>query len=116
MIPVYAELRNLIDVSIAAAYIQKQDFYGQAGWEMPVFGDESQFAIETHDAPQQVETAVNAVWKNGSLLTPIGGGINMQPRQALTKERLLVETDGKSDAVKRQAAPVPADLDRWWWD
>jgi hypothetical protein len=40
----------------------------------------------------------------------------MQPRQALTKERLLVETDGKSDAVKRQAAPVPADLDRWWWD
>jgi hypothetical protein len=116
MIPVYAELRNLIDVSIAAAYIQKQDFYGQAGWEMPVFGDESRFAIETHDAPQQVETAVNAVWKNGSLLTPIGGGINMQPRQALTKERLLVETDGKSDAVKRQAAPVPADLDRWWWD
>jgi hypothetical protein len=40
----------------------------------------------------------------------------MQPRQALTKERLLVETDGKSDEVKRQAAPVPADLDRWWWD
>jgi hypothetical protein len=113
---VYAELRNLIDVSIAAAYIQQQDFYGQAGWSMPVFGDESQFAVETHVAPQQVETAVNAVWKGSSLLTPIGGGINMQPRQALTKERLSVEADGRSDAVKQLAAPDDLADGQWWWD
>jgi len=116
MLPVYAELRNLIDVSIAAAYIQQQDFYGQAGWDLATFGDESQFAVQNRVAPQQVETAVNAVWKGGSLLTPIGGGINLQPRQALTSERLLVEADGQSDAVKQLAAPTGIDPLRWWWD
>lgn len=116
LVPVYAELRNLIDVSIAAAYIQQQDFYAQADWSMPVFGDESQFAVETHVAPQQVETAVNAVWKGSSLLTPIGGGINLQPRQALTQERLSVEADGRSDAVKQLAAPDDLAAGQWWWD
>ena len=30
--PVYAQLRNLIDMSIAAAFIQDQDYYGQIDW------------------------------------------------------------------------------------
>ena len=32
--PVYAELRNLIDLAVAAAYIQQQDYYAKAGWKM----------------------------------------------------------------------------------
>ena len=35
--PVYAELRNLIDLAVAAAYIQKQDLYVRADWDMPFF-------------------------------------------------------------------------------
>ena len=61
--PVYAELRNLIDLSVAAAYIQKQDFYGKAGWKMPLLGNEKDFAVETYNSPKQVAAAVNAIWK-----------------------------------------------------
>ena len=43
--PVYAELRNLIDLSIAAAYIQQQDYCHQAGWKMELFGSEQAFPI-----------------------------------------------------------------------
>ena len=39
--PVYAELRNLIDLSVMAAYIQQHDFYGKANWKMDVLGDEN---------------------------------------------------------------------------
>lgn len=115
-VPVYAELRNLIDAAIAAAYIQQQDFYGQADWSLATFGDESQFAVQTHGAPAQVETAVNAVWKGSTLLTPLGGGINLQPRQALRSDRVVQETDGASDAVKQLAAPADLAADQWWWD
>jgi len=115
-VQVYAELRNLIDVSIAAAYIQQQDFYGQADWTLSTFGDESQFAVETHNAPQQVETAVNAVWKGSTLLTPIGGGVHVQPRQALRSDRLIKESDGGSDALKQLAAPADLAGNQWWWD
>lgn len=115
-VPVYAEMRNVIDAAIAAAYIQQQDFYGQANWEMPVFGNESQFAVETHIAPHQVETAVNAIWKGNTLMTPLGGGVNVQPRQALTSERLTTETDGKTDALKQSVAPTNLAAGQWWWD
>ncbi len=115
-VPVYAELRNLVDVAVAAAYIQQQDFYGQAEWSMPVFGDEGQFAVETHQAPHQVETAVNAIWKGNTLMTPLGGGVNVQPRQALTTARLKKETDGQTDKVKQTVAPVSLKGDQWWWD
>jgi len=115
-VPVYAEMRNVIDAAIAAAYIQQQDFYGQANWDMPVFGNESQFAVETHTAPHQVETAVNAIWKGNTLMTPLGGGVNVQPRQALTSERLTTETDGKTDALKQAVAPTNLADGQWWWD
>jgi hypothetical protein len=115
-VPVYAEMRNMIDSAIAAAYIQQQDFYGQADWSMAFFGDESKFAVETHTAPQQVETAVNAIWKGNTLMTPLGGGVNVQPRQALTSERLVKETDGQTASLKETVAPTKLADGQWWWD
>ena len=50
--PVYAELRNLIDLSVLAAYIQQQNYYGKAGWKMPFFGDEKSMPVETLRGPQ----------------------------------------------------------------
>ncbi|MEL7267630.1 MAG: DUF1598 domain-containing protein, partial [Planctomycetota bacterium] len=38
-VPVYGQLRNLMDVAIAAAYIQQADFYTQSGWDLGVLGD-----------------------------------------------------------------------------
>jgi hypothetical protein len=115
--PVYAQMRNLIDLSIAAAFIQQQDYYGQASWEMPVFGDERQFPIETYTAPKSVESAVNAIWKGRRLMTPIGGGVNIQPRQAITSGRLQKDSEGALTSLRAKLAPSqPLAADQWWWD
>ena len=113
---VYAELQQLIDVAIAAAYIQEQDFYQQADWSMPVFRDESQFAVETYTAPQQVETAVNAIWKGSTLMTPLGGGVNMQPRMALRQDRLSIDREGENSRVQQSSGPADLADGQWWWD
>ena len=115
-VPVYAELRNVIDASIAAAYIQQQDFYGQAGWEMPLLGDEARLPVETRNAAQQVETAVNAIWKGNRLLTPLGGGINVQPRMALTSEQLTVDDSGATAQTRQGQSPQGLQPGQWWWD
>lgn len=112
---IYAELQQLIDVAIAAAFIQEQDFYGQAGWDMATFADESGFAIATHSAPQQVETAVNAIWQGNTLMTPLGGGVQMQPRLALSRENLTVDRSGAHGKIRQSANPS-ADESNWWWD
>jgi len=112
---VYAELRNLIDLSVVAAYIQQHDFYGKANWKMDVLGDENAIATETCNAPKQVATAVNAIWKGYQLLTPVGGGVEINPLMALAPEKIL---DGKDSKVSQARDKVKIELakGRWWWD
>ena len=113
---VYAELRQLIDVAIAAAYIQEQDFYTQAEWDLGSIGDESRFAVERYTAPEQVETAVHAIWRGRTLMTPLGGGVQMQPRLALRADTLDIDSKGESVAVKKDAGPTDLAEGQWWWD
>ena len=113
--PVYAELRNLIDVAIAAAYIQQQDYCTKAGWKMEFFASEKAFPVETYDIPKTVESAVNAIWKGQTLMTPIGGGVQIQASQALDSDRLLSDQKGKVAKLREAVAPKLA-KGQWWWD
>src|SRR6056297_795623 len=113
-VPVYAQMRNLFDIPIAAAFIQQQDYATQAGWDMALLLDETRLPVETHTAPHQVETAVNAVWKGNTLLTPLGGGVALQPKRALAAEALRQDVGG--DLVKPRAEVAPQADNVWWWD
>ena len=113
--PVYAELRNLVDLAVAAAYMQQEDYYGKAGWEMGLFGDEKAFAVQTYHAPVKVGTAVNAIWRGRSLMTPVGGGVTIHAEMALAPENLLEDKDGKL-AKSRQETKLDLAEGQWWWD
>jgi len=113
--PVYAELRNLIDLSIAAAYIQQEDFCHKAGWDMDLFGDEKAFAVETYNAPTKVGTAVNAIWRGRQLMTPIGGGVTIHADEALMADNLLEDEQGKV-AEARRTTKLELAEGQWWWD
>ena len=84
--PVYAQLRNCIDMAVAAAFIQNQDYYGLVKWKPEVFLSEAAYPVETLNPPQQVESAVNAIWKGMTLMTPIGGGVQMRPTEAISPD------------------------------
>ncbi|MBL8868783.1 MAG: hypothetical protein JNK90_03265, partial [Planctomycetaceae bacterium] len=114
--PVYAQLRNLVDMSIVAAFIQDSDFYGQSQWKLGVFGDESIVKVERFAAPLHVEPAVNTFFNNGRLLTPIGGGVNIQPRQAFAGENKKVDATGKIKETQNNAPVQGLTENQWWWD
>lgn len=114
--PVYGQLRNLIDLAVAAAFIQKQDYYGQADWKLDTFGDETKCRIEAFETPKTVETACTAVWKGNRLMTPVGGGVVVEPHQAVQSHNLLKDEKG---AVKQARDSVKLDAlaqGQWWWD
>ncbi len=113
--PVYAQLRNLIDLSIVAAYLQQQGYYDQVGWTASTLRDEQQLPIETYRAPVQVETVVTAVWKGITLMTPVGGGVNVQAELALDPSRMLPDEEGQVQKV-RESTPVELAEGQWWWD
>ncbi len=116
MEPVYAQLRNLIDMSVAAAFIQEKDYYSQADWQLGVLADESKVPVETYETPKQVESAVHVIWKGNTLMTPIGGGVNIQPLQALKSDNLMTDEDNKVEQAQGQVKLENLAAGQWWWD
>lgn len=115
-VPVFAEMRNCIDLAIAAAFISQQDFYGQSGWEAKTFNDAAAMDVETFNVPRHTETVCTAVWKGNTLMTPVGGGVTIHPQQALASKNLLPDEDGKITELRESVSLKDLPADRWWWD
>jgi hypothetical protein len=113
--PVYAQLRCMIDLSIAAAFLRKHDFYRKAGWSGELMRDEKSIPCETLPAPKQVPCGVNALWKGNRLLVPAGGGVSIVPEDALEEKHLQADKNG---AIKELRGEVGREKDekQWWWD
>ncbi len=115
--PIFAQLKNVIDMSMAAAFIQQANYYSKSAWDLGAFGNEKLVPIEVYNAPSTVETAVNVVVKGSATMTPIGGGVNVQPLKAVSKERMQKDTDGKVEATAKSANSVKGLASgQWWWD
>lgn len=113
--PVYGQLRNCIDLLVAAAFIQQHDWYAAAGIDLGALGDEQAYSIETYNAPKQVATAVNSMWKGRRLMTPVGGGVEIRASKAVAAENTLADDGSVAEArAGIDLKSLPAD--RWWWD
>jgi hypothetical protein len=112
--PVFAQLRNEIDLLVAAAFMAQEGYFEKAGWQLGVMGDEKQLPVETLPTPKQAPCAVNVVWKGNKLLAP-AGGVSIRPAEALEPARLIQDKDGKLAAERQNIAP-PGGAEQWWWD
>ena len=74
-------MRDLIDMTVAAAFIRQENYYSKADWKLELFGDEVRFPVMTYAAPTQVETVVTSVWRGNQLMTPVGGGVTMHSQK-----------------------------------
>lgn len=115
-VPVFAEMRNCIDLAIVSAFIQQQDLYAQAGWQAATFDNERAIAVETANVPQHTETVCTAVWKGNTLMTPVGGGVTIHPREALRTKNTLADEDGKVTELRESVNLKDLPADKWWWD
>lgn len=114
--PIYAQLRNLVDMSIAAAHILREDYYGKAGWNMEVFGDENLFPVEVYQVPAEVDTVVTSAWKGSRLVTPVGGGVRIEAPQALEPTNVLADEGGKVNQARHETVLDGLQPGQWWWD
>jgi hypothetical protein len=113
--PVYAQLRNLIDLAITAALIRRHDYYTRSEWQAELLREEASYSIETQPAPKRVACVVNSLWKGSRLFTPAGGGVSIRPDDALEAENLLAD-DKQAVATQRGQLKLPVRDDQWWWD
>jgi hypothetical protein len=113
--PVFAQLRNMIDLSVAAAFLRAEDYYGRAGWDAKLLLDNRSLPADTNPTPKKAPCAANSFWKGNRLFSPAGGGVSIMPLEALQAQNRLDDRDGQLAAQRTQVRDqVPAD--RWWWD
>jgi len=95
--------------------MQQHGYYDRAEWKMPILGDESKYPVQTYEKPVEVETAVTHRWKNGRLVTPVGGGVTMHAEQALLPTNRLKD-DGKAAKARESITLDGLAEGQWWWD
>lgn len=115
-VPLFGQLRNVMDLSLVACFIQQADLYEKSGWALDLFGDETKFPIENGPAPTQVEPVVNTILRGGYFMAPVGGGVNIQPRVAFSSEHVRTDEDGSIDSARKNALNLEVGAGQWWWD
>ena len=112
--PVFRQLRTVMDLLIAAAWLRKENGLERVGWRPVALLDEEKIATQTGNVPKAVACVANAVWKQHVLLLPVGGGVSISPNLAIESENRVTDKSGKLSDLHRELKPdAPAN---WWWD
>ncbi|HEV7281085.1 MAG TPA: DUF1598 domain-containing protein [Pirellulaceae bacterium] len=111
--PVYAEMRNAVELLVAAAFLSMHGGYERSGASLDAIIAAGEKLSEKHVAPTQVPCVANAFWKGARLIIPAGGGVSIEPLRALEENNLAPFED--PDAVRKRVGEPAAD-DAWWWN
>ena len=111
--PVFAELQNVFDLSLAAAIIDAENLGDRAGWDGGAFAVGGDYNARTAAEIAVVDTAVNhRVYRGGAVVVQAAGGVRGDLNRVLADEDVYkagLRTDDRLTAT-------PAADGRWWWD
>ena len=110
--PVFRELRNLMDMSVAAAIIEQQGLLGQVSLELSNIAGSSEtpVSVPVWNVPTTVPPQCSFVQLSRSWLVTASGGCQVDSwAVAENTEVVPAITDVAANAMTRTA-------DRWWWN
>jgi hypothetical protein len=108
--PIFGELRNLMDMSVVAALIAKEDLLAKANCELPTIADAgSKLGVTSWIAPRFVDTQCSAQHKGKKFIITASGGVEIASWQVADK---TVESP-EVEAIRSKAAPKGA-LSLYW--
>ena len=109
--PIFAELRNLMDLCVVAAIIDAHDLRGMAQCPLPLlYGQTNELPPETWNAPKTVDTVCSFAPTRGGWLVATAGGVQIEPWSLA--ERPVTQPSLSSYQTHRQK-PEGAS---WWWN
>ncbi len=101
----FGQLRNVMDLAVVAALIEKEQLLVTAGLDLPQLLDET--PIAEYATPRQVATKATFIKRRGRYTISASGGVQMLPWHIADRTE---EVEGVSD-VRSEVSP---DSQRWW--
>lgn len=121
--PIYADLRNVFDLALAAALIVQEDLPRRAGWSLTYFSDHStaggmKYAVAGVASPREVESVINhRVLDSRRFVVGVSGGVRVDTAPYVRSQRIEGQSDPPTAyGVQRGSPPPKALLQPWWWD
>ena len=115
--PIFGELQNLTDWAVFAALLQREKLAEQIDWKMTTLLDKQRLVVPTFNAPKQIPSSVNYKRAGKLIVGLVGGGVIIQPSQALDRSMTPATELQRLEAVREVAASAPrSETHRWWWD
>lgn len=112
--PVYAELRNVFDLSLVAALLQTGDVMEQARWKPTLLADPQRLPLPRYKAPTTVETVANLREVNRrQVIAGVSGGVWAQPVEVLER---CARPSTEYSRLSNHQGKLPEGVEGWWWD
>jgi hypothetical protein len=115
--PIYAELRNVFDLSLVAAVARSHNLPEKINWHLTHFGPDGTYEPELDFAPTKVDSVINHRIIDGKhLVAGVSGGVTVDARSLAATS--AVKTDEYGLLKSERSASKPKELPRnaWWWD
>jgi hypothetical protein len=106
----FGELRNLMDMCVIAALLQKEDLLHQAGLTLPALLGEEGVAVAQWQTPETIATQCSFVRAGREWIITASGGVDIDSWSAVQK------TQVEPQAAQVRAAAVAKAHAAWWWN
>jgi len=107
--PVFGELRNLMDMSVAAALIQRERLLEKANFSVDLLaGPQSDLKFLVYHAPKKIATQASFIKVGRQYVITASGGVQIESWDVASKQAV----DAEVGKVRNQAAPSGKSL--WW--
>ena len=114
--PIFAELQNLIDLSILAALFRKEDLPRRVGWDMKFFLSPERANLARGAVPKQIRSIYNTRNVRGRLILGlVSGGVVLSPKQTVRRIPTRIAEDSKFGERRLKALRMTPP-EKWWWD
>ncbi|MGL4512454.1 MAG: DUF1598 domain-containing protein [Lacipirellulaceae bacterium] len=102
----FGQLRNALDLSVAAALMAKESLWQVAKVEAPWLAEK--FDLERYNAPQSVATQASFVKKGRQWVVTASGGVQVFPWQIADQTKEVASLAPVAEAGAQQSTS-------WWW-
>lgn len=104
-VPVFRDLRNIMDMSVIAAIIRSEDLASKVGLNMPMIG--GKVSTPSYTVPEKIPSQVSVA---DSYAVQVSGGVILDSWGAATNTVIKEELSDVASVAKVATA------DRWWWN
>ena len=108
---VFAQLRNLMDLCIVAALIEREGLADRAHCDLSLLTDtNSPLLVETWNSPQTVTSQVSVVKRNRDYIITASGGVEIDPWSVVRNSKINAAVHAVRDKARNDSG-----TSTWWW-